>query len=496
MTYHRQPGRLRQANAPEPRRGTACGTCDPVASNNESSLYYVFCSSEPERIMPPGNPEYCMSRLRGLACKARRWAPVLAILPAVMAAWLGLRWWAAPKLPYRVAGAPPIELAAQGLPEGTFLQFQLRFRWGDTLETVLARLGLERDVTTRIAEAVNKVFDVRRFRAGSELAVEQILGGPVERIRYVVSPDEFVLVERTGENSYTAQLVQNPYELRAVAVCGTLTTSLFDSMLALGENPELALRMAEIFAWDLDFYTDPRAGDQFCLVVEKKLYLNGQPPSYGRILAARYDNAGRRYEGFLFEDEHGEPQYYSRDGRALKAAFLRSPLKFTARVSSPFSYARFHPILKIFRPHLGTDYAAPAGTPVQAIASGEVTFAGYSGGAGNMVSIRHPNGYETRYLHLSRVLVRAGQRVAQGQVIGHVGATGLATGPHLDFRILQHGRYLNFEQLRPPRASRIPDGRMGEFRARCAELSRLLDQPGESEELLARRPRASSESTD
>jgi murein DD-endopeptidase MepM/ murein hydrolase activator NlpD len=250
---------------------------------------------------------------------------------------------------------------------------------------------------------------------------------------------------------------------------------LFQSISAAGESPELALRMAEIFAWDLDFYTDPQEGDQFCLLVEKKEYDNGRPPSYQRILAAKYNNAGTVYEGFLFHGQEGKPRYYSSDGRSLQAAFLRSPLKFEARVSSRFSRRRFHPVLKIYRPHLGTDYAAPAGTPVQAVAAGRVVFSGRWGGAGNLVRIRHAGGYETYYLHLSRRLVRTGQRVEQGQRIGLVGATGLATGPHLDFRIRKNGRFVDFERLELPRTASIEAEYAELFAAVREHFSRLME---------------------
>ena len=236
--------------------------------------------------------------------------------------------------------------------------------------------------------------------------------------------------------------------------------SLFTSMERAGEQPELALRVAEIFAWDMDFYTDPQPGDQFCVLVEKKVYDNGQSPTYHRILAARYKNAETVYEGFLYPDVAGKPAYYSRDGRSLQAAFLRSPLRFEAAISSHFSRHRFHPVLRVYRPHLGTDYAAPVGAPVQAIATGRVTFCGRAGGAGKMVRVEHANGYESMYMHLSRILVRRGQHVAQGQRIALVGATGLATGPHLDFRLRRNGKYVNFEHFRAPRAAQLDANQM------------------------------------
>ncbi|MGC2418298.1 MAG: M23 family metallopeptidase [Candidatus Acidiferrales bacterium] len=209
------------------------------------------------------------------------------------------------------------------------------------------------------------------------------------------------------------------------------------------------------FAYDLDFYTDARPGDTFRVVIEKKILENGETADYGRILAAEYDNNGHAYRAVLFHDGYGDPAYYTPEGKSMKRMFLHSPLKFAAPITSHFSYHRFHPILKEYRPHLGIDYGAPSGTPVQTIGDGRVIFAGRKGGDGNLVKVQHANGYTTFYMHLSRILVRDGQRVKQGQNIGLVGMTGLATGPHLDFRIEQHGTFLNFEKLKLPSSDPI-----------------------------------------
>jgi len=334
---------------------------------------------------------------------------------------------------------------------------------GDTLEKLLGRAGVEPAVRAEMIGALKGVFDSRRLRAGTALTLTR-KDDVLESISYSIDPDH--RLELAGApGSFKASVIDVPGTVKVVPVCGVLRSSLFESMETAGERPELAIYIAEIFAWDLDFYTDPQEGDQFCALVEKKVYDNGQQSTYMRILAARYINAGRAYEGFLFADGEGKGHYYTADGRSLQAAFLRSPMKFEARISSHFSRSRFHPVLKIYRPHMGTDYAAPAGTPVQAIAAGTVVSSGYSGAAGNMVRIRHANGYESYYMHLSRRLVRAGQRVDQGQRIGLVGATGLATGPHLDFRIRKNGQYVNFERMRPPRATRLAAGQMPAFTA-------------------------------
>ena len=240
------------------------------------------------------------------------------------------------------------------------------------------------------------------------------------------------------------------------------------------------MSLAQIFGWDLDFYTDTRHGDTFRVVVEKKTYLDGKSAGYGKILAAEYDNAGHPYQAVLFHDGVGAPAYYRADGGALQRSFLRSPLKFAAPITSHFSNSRFHPILKENRPHLGIDYGAPMGTPVQSIGSGRVVFAGYSGGSGNLIKIQHANGYETMYLHLSRILVHNGGHVEQGQTIGLVGMTGLATGPHLDFRIEQGGTFKNFETLHLPPAEPVSRKEMPDFLASRDRVLPMLEAPAAS----------------
>jgi murein DD-endopeptidase MepM/ murein hydrolase activator NlpD len=272
----------------------------------------------------------------------------------------------------------------------------------------------------------------------------------------------------------SASIVDIPATMRTVNVCGTIEGSLFESVQAAGEQPELAIRFAEIFAWDLDFYRDAQPGDKFCALVEKKEYENGQPPSYARILAATYDNAGQAYDAYLYSSAKGEEAYYSADGKSLKAAFLRSPIKFEARISSRFSKRRFHPVLRSYRPHLGTDYAVPTGTPVQSIAAGQVVYSGYQRGSGNLVRVKHANGYESYYLHLSRRLVKVGQRVQQGQRIALSGATGLASGPHLDFRIRRNGTFLNFESLRLPRTAQLTAQQLEKFSVVRNEYRQLM----------------------
>jgi len=339
---------------------------------------------------------------------------------------------------------------------------------GQTLSDFLYEQGLDATTAARIVEHTRAVFSPRLFRAGHPIALGRSILGELRAVRYRIDPDRELWVERSGD-AFRAEIKTIPSTTEVVGVSGTVRDALFNAVMDAGERPELAIALADIFGWDLDFYSDPRPGDTFRLLVEKKRYLEasaglGLPAgSYGRILAAEYNNAGRVYQAVLFREPSGRAAYYAPDGQSMQKAFLRSPLKFTARISSRFSRSRFHPILRRHRPHLGIDYAAPAGAPVQAIGDGRVVFAGYKGGAGRVVHLRHANGYETQYLHLSSILVATGQRVAQGQIIGRVGSTGLSTGPHLDFRVLQHGAFRNFLSLKLPPALPVAKADWNEF---------------------------------
>ncbi len=286
--------------------------------------------------------------------------------------------------------------------------------------------------------------------------------GALREIDYKID-GERVLKIVPHDGVFSAEIKAIPSTTETSVVSGHIDDSLFNAMQQIGESPELTMRLAQIFGYDLDFYTDPRRGDTFRVVLEKKKYANGQIAAYGKILAAEYDNGGKKYEALLFHDPSGHDAYYTADGKSLQKEFLRSPLKFAAPVTSHFSKARFHPILKTYRAHLGTDYGAPIGTPVQSIGNGKVTFAGRKGGEGNMVEILHSNGYQTMYLHLARMYVRVGEHVSIGKIIGAVGSTGLSTGPHLDFRILQKGQYRNFEKLGLPPSEPVEKKNWAEF---------------------------------
>jgi murein DD-endopeptidase MepM/ murein hydrolase activator NlpD len=346
---------------------------------------------------------------------------------------------------------------------------------GLSFAVFLQKAGIKPDTTGRLIASAQPVFDLRRLRAGNEVSIGRSVLGELREVRYRIDSDHVLSIEPAGDN-FHSKIETIPSRTDIVGVAGELHGSLFQSVIDAGEKPELAMRIADIFAFDLDFYTDARAGDTFRVVVEKKILSDGEPASYGRVLAAEYVNGGRPYQAILFHDDIGEPAYFQANGQAIKRAFLHSPLKFAAPITSHFSLSRYHPILKEYRPHLGIDYGAPQGTPVQTIGEGRVIFAGLKGEDGNLVKVQHSNGYVTYYMHLSRILVHNGQHVAQGDRIGLVGMTGLATGPHLDFRIELRGQFLNFERLKLPTSDPISKSDWNQFAA--ARDSALAQMPG------------------
>ena len=347
---------------------------------------------------------------------------------------------------------------------------------GENFAGALQKLGLSVAEAAEATVAAQDAFNLRQFRAGNTIVVGRSVLGQLREINYKIDPDRMLhIVPQTP--GFAAQVEAIPSHVETEVVSGRVDDSLFNAVEDTGESPELAIRLAQIFGYDLDFYTDPRKGDVFHVIVEKKKYTNGEVAGYGRIVAAEYDNGGKKYQALLFHDEQGRAAYYAADGKSLQKAFLRSPLKFAAPVTSHFSKARFHPILKTTRAHLGTDYGAPIGTPVQTIGSGRVEFAGYKGGDGNMVKVAHSQGYETMYLHLSKIFVHPGERVEIGKTIGLVGMTGLATGPHLDFRISQKGQFLNFERLGLPPSEPVSKKDWAEFAAVRDRWVPVLENP-------------------
>jgi len=340
-----------------------------------------------------------------------------------------------------------------------------------TITQFLAEEGIDAATVGEIIRDARPVYNLARVRAGNRVDIIRSGKGDLRAVSYQVDEDRLLWITKQ-QQGFRAELQPVPYTLTVAGVAGTVRDSLFQAVADQGEGDWLTLGIADIFGWDVDFSTDTQPGDTFEVLVEKKM-LNGQLWGYGRVLAAQYQNEGQLHQAVLFRDPAGRPSYYGPSGKSLQKAFLRSPLKFSAAVTSRFSRSRFHPILKRYRPHLGVDYGAPVGSPVQAVGDGRVVSAGWNGGGGKMLRLRHAMGYETYYLHLSRILVRPGQQVRQGEIIARSGATGLATGPHLDFRVTRHGAFVNFLRLKLPPAQSVASKDWNDF---VATRTELLDQ--------------------
>jgi murein DD-endopeptidase MepM/ murein hydrolase activator NlpD len=285
---------------------------------------------------------------------------------------------------------------------------------------------------------------------------------------YWIDDDNTLNITRSDSGFY-AEKVPIPYEKRILYMDRTIKDNLISSAGEGKEGLMLALNISDIFAWDIDFTSDLRNEDTFRVIVEG-LYLDGEFRKYGDILCVEFVNNGKTYQAYRFEYE-GKTDYYDSEGKTLRRAYLKAPLSFR-RISSTFSNGRFHPILKRYRPHHGLDYAAPAGTPVSAIGSGTVVFSGIKGDYGKFVIIKHPNGYKSYYGHLSKIEknIRIGVRVEQGQIIGYVGATGLATGPHLHYELRINDKPVNPLTVNLPRGKSIPATMMAEFRQSRDEM--------------------------
>jgi murein DD-endopeptidase MepM/ murein hydrolase activator NlpD len=372
---------------------------------------------------------------------------------------------------------PIVAAVASAPPAGSTAAKTVRpvpLRRGDTLVTALARQGLDRRVSHDIATAlVEGGADLRRMRPRHGLEITWDLTGEPVALHYEPSPWIGFAVIATDDGWKVERSETRP-DVRVEAVRGEVSSSLFEAVDDANESPQLVLEMVEIFSSDFDFTADTRAGDRFRLLVEKR-YAGDQFVDYGRLLVAQYVSDGRILTGVGFENG-SRHTYYDPDGRSLKKSFLKSPMEFT-RITSGFTYARPHPILGGTRPHLAIDYGAPVGTPVRAVADATVAKAGWNGGNGISVTLRHRSGYETMYNHLSRLGagVRPGARVSQRQVIGYVGSTGLSTGPHLDYRVSKNGRFVNplNEKFLP--GEPIPAGERAEFLKHARAVVRQLE---------------------
>ncbi|HEY3357880.1 MAG TPA: M23 family metallopeptidase [Polyangia bacterium] len=333
---------------------------------------------------------------------------------------------------------------------------------GDTVRTKLLRLGVARQQVEETVGALRTVADLQKVRPGQTLRL-RLAGQELRGLDLEASPVVTYRLSRQADGRLRAERTERALESRAVAIGGTIGTSLYEAVKSAGEQTALVAALADLFAHDLNFYLDTHPGDTFRVLVEKHAK-DGEFIHYGRVLAAEYAGKAGTFRAFYFKPEGGVAGYYNEAGQNCAKVFLKTPLKF-ARLTSRFDRKRMHPVLHVERGHYGVDYGAPTGTPVWASATGKVVTAAKRPGSGNTVVLAHANGMTTHYYHLSKLAkgLAPGQQVKQKQLIGYVGSTGLSTGPHLHFAVKQGGAFVDPIKMKVPREAPLPARSHGEF---------------------------------
>jgi murein DD-endopeptidase MepM/ murein hydrolase activator NlpD len=353
-------------------------------------------------------------------------------------------------------------------------------RRGDTLESILTRFGLDSRSAYELIEAVRPIFNPRKMRAGESVRLFlHTQDDTIQGLEYLFESDALVRVTSVSEG-WSAERKEIPFVRKTRVVRGRIDDSLYENGTGAGLTPLQILELASIFEYDIDFFSDIRKGDAFTVALEEIDYADGRRAA-GRVLGAELEAGGEPFSAFYYAGKNGKSAYYDSKGQTVRRAFLRAPLSYR-RISSRYSLRRRHPIFRTVRPHRAIDYAAPAGTPVVSIGRGKVTYAGWRSGYGRLVEVRHSNGYVTRYAHFSRIArgIRKGKYVAQGDVVGYVGQSGHATGPHLHFELLRQGRKINFLSLRFPHANRLKGADLDRFgKVRDEQLAFLKSDAAE-----------------
>ncbi len=348
-----------------------------------------------------------------------------------------------------------------------------RVRRGDTLGSILARLDVDDAAAQNFVRTDARARLLYQLRPGKALRVKTDADGRMLSLRYPTQNGDILAIDRVGAD-FSVQTTQPEAAVNLELRANEVRSSLFAAADAVGLPDAVTIELADIFSGDIDFLHDLRRGDRFSVVYEMRRS-DGDPAGAGRIVAAEFVNKGVSYRAFLWRSPDGSESYYDEDGKSLRKAFLRSPVAFT-RVTSGFSLARYHPFLHTWRAHKGVDFAAPSGTPVHAAGAGKVTFAGWQTGYGNVVMLQHAGSYSTVYAHLSRFApgVKRGLRVSQGEVVGYVGMTGWATGPHLHYEFRVDNVQKNPLTIALPNAQPVPAAQRATYAAQIAPLGEEL----------------------
>ena len=377
--------------------------------------------------------------------------------------------------PGATAATGPVAQAAPPPPPERMERLDVRD--GDSLYLIFNRVGLSQTDLQRLLATGGDGKKLRRLRPGQSIAFLREPDGQLSRLHHEVDEVTTLQFTRSGDG-FTSRVVTRDYHRQVAVKNGVIKSSLFAA--ARGVPDQVVHQFVEVLEWDIDFARDLRKGDSFSLLYEE-LHIDGHRVRTGDVLALEFrsERAGKPIRAFRYTDSNGETDYFTPDGRSLRRAFMRNPLRFT-RISSRFSKSRLHPVLRVRRPHRGVDYAAPRGTPVRATGSGRVAYAGRKGGYGKTVVLTHGKRYTTLYGHLSRYAkgVRKGSAVQQGQVIGYVGSTGVSTGPHLHYEFRINGVHRDPLKIALPRAEPLAKEEMKRFRRAIGPLLARIDSLG------------------
>ena len=357
------------------------------------------------------------------------------------------------------------------IPVDSFEIYQSEFKRNEFLGTVLDRFHMSAVDIDKLDKAAKKVYSVNKFRAGKNYTIFSTKDSIPQVAYFIYQPNEIDYVVYDLRDSVVIELKKKDIEIKLREASGVITSSLYQTLVDQDVSPALAVELADVYAWTIDFYRIQK-GDYFKVIFEER-FVDGERVGVGKILAADFNSYGEDNYAILFDQGDGE-DYFNEKAESLRRAFLKSPLKY-GRLTSAYTKRRFHPVQKRYKAHLGTDYAAPTGTPIMAVGDGVVIAAKYSKYNGNYVKIRHNSTYTTQYLHMSKILVKNGTRVRQGQTIGKVGSTGLATGPHVCYRFWKNGVQVDSRREKIPPSKPIKKGKRTEFDEVAKEWKAKID---------------------
>lgn len=353
---------------------------------------------------------------------------------------------------------------------------------GDSMGRILRREGMDAKAADELIRALSPSLELSKIRPGQSFTLHFEADGELREFEFQVSKVRRVRATRGADGTLTSEKLDASTELRQESLGGQIEGSLYRSLQRAGEDTNLVSFFVDVFAYDLNFYVDTHPGDTYRMIVEKE-YLDGELIGYGRVLAAEYAGKSGTHRAFWWQQPGSEGgKYFGEAGQSVEKTFLKTPLKF-ARVSSGFNPKRMHPVLHVEKGHWGTDYAAPPGTPIWSAAPGRITFRGRRGGAGNCVIVKHENSLQTIYMHMKgfKSGQKVGTRVRAKDVIGYVGSTGLATGPHLHFGVKKNGHYIDPQKMKMTRGSGVAKKHMSRFREDTAKLvAELGEIPAEA----------------